>query len=1058
MQQFYNPKKQHLFSKGKNYLFIYFFLTFALTSPTLIFSQTIGEEPTLEESNSRYAKPTINLNNLRNQIAASATNTLDLPLPNSNVNFILTENNVLSKELQFAYPNLKTYDIKSADGKYTGKLTISDNQLYAIINTDEGTVIIRPFAEGEGIYESYFSDVESEIIEEQRDCGNTDATNKDFRNNNQQASGRGSGSGFSHGTTMRTYNVAVLTTDEFGAEHGANAMTVIANTIQAWNTIYNKDLAVNFVLNRVQINNSNTDGMNSANSRTTEAHNRIAAVFAAADYDIGHVFHYYADFTNPAASGGWGGGGLAGLGVVCNPNRKGAGWSGSFDNTSNGWFNLSAHEIGHMFGAEHTFNGTNDNCTNAIAATNAYEIASGNSIMSYNGICGNNDGFNLDGTANPDNFNYNITSGGVADHYFHTISLNQMITYIGGTGGTCGTTSGSNNVPVVNADPCSAGTVTIPKGTPFTLIGSATDGDGDALLYSWEQVDEDGAGSPTQGATLTRTGTNGQTAGNSTIAPLFRSFPPSATGNERTFPSTIDGSSTGTEFEVLPQVARTMNFSLTVKDGNGGVACTDRAITVTNTGPLVVGSPCTGGNLIPGSTIMLPITTNGSTCTTAKVYLSTDGGSTFPYDLGAINYSDGNQSVMLPAGVIATTEAKFKVICEDNPCAEFFQITASNCTITSSCVATASIVCPPTEVSAAAGSAATNLSLTQDYTNPFTTAVITESTVRQIVVNDMSNSGCFASSNSNGANLSFVVDVSGTYTISIDPNHSGFPFISLFSSTTTFDCTTFLGSTGNDTDDEVGGSVSTGTSSISATLSACDSYTILGWNFGASAISITSIAGAGNAYTMASAPPANYAYTYAAVSTVDNNVKAVSATSDFTSLTGGSYEIYGISYKASGGGTPADVDPTTFVGQTLTAIQNIDCALFSTNKKSLTLTGPVCATAGTGTSTSACVNSTATINLASLLTGASTEGTWSQIGSGGTFDAVAGTFVPNSAAAGTYTFRYTIAAAAPCPMDTEDVTVIVNALPSITTTAENPTTCGAIDGKIIIENGNGLCF
>jgi hypothetical protein len=77
-----------------------------------------------------------------------------------------------------------------------------------------------------------------------------------------------------------------------------------------------------------------------------------------------------------------------------------------------------------------------------------------------------------------------------------------------------------NIVPVVNA----GSNYTIPKSTPFVLTGSATDGNGDALTYSWEQMDVGPAGN-----------WNAPT-GN---APLFRSFPPVAIP-ERYFPKLSD--------------------------------------------------------------------------------------------------------------------------------------------------------------------------------------------------------------------------------------------------------------------------------------------------------------------------------------------------------------------------------------------------------------------------------------------------------------------------------------------------------------------------------------
>ncbi|MBK8348589.1 MAG: hypothetical protein IPL08_13620 [Saprospiraceae bacterium] len=92
--------------------------------------------------------------------------------------------------------------------------------------------------------------------------------------------------------------------------------------------------------------------------------------------------------------------------------------------------------------------------------------------------------------------NNNIQS--TPDNYFHSRSIENFLAYLGGTG--CATTLPSGNTPpTVMAKPC-GNTVSIPKLTPFSLSGSATDPDaGQTLTYTWEQIDEDGAGTPTQG-------------------------------------------------------------------------------------------------------------------------------------------------------------------------------------------------------------------------------------------------------------------------------------------------------------------------------------------------------------------------------------------------------------------------------------------------------------------------------------------------------------------------------------------------------------------------------
>jgi subtilisin-like proprotein convertase family protein len=103
-----------------------------------------------------------------------------------------------------------------------------------------------------------------------------------------------------------------------------------------------------------------------------------------------------------------------------------------------------------------------------------------------------------------------------------------------------------------------AKTYVIPISTPFELAATATDEDGDALTYCWEQYD---AGELTALGTYTST------------APLFRSYKPSATGDVRFFPiaSNITTGNLSSKTEVLPTGSRVMNFKLTVRDNHPGV-------------------------------------------------------------------------------------------------------------------------------------------------------------------------------------------------------------------------------------------------------------------------------------------------------------------------------------------------------------------------------------------------------------------------------------------------------------------------------------------------------
>ncbi|MFN8338882.1 MAG: hypothetical protein U0T36_07660 [Saprospiraceae bacterium] len=85
-------------------------------------------------------------------------------------------------------------------------------------------------------------------------------------------------------------------------------------------------------------------------------------------------------------------------------------------------------------------------------------------------------------------------------------------------------------------------------------------------------------------------------------------------------------------------------------------------------------------------------------------------------------------------------------------------------------------------------------------------------------------------------------------------------------------------------------------------------------------------------------------------------------------------------------------------------------------------------TAGTGSSTSVCDNSTTAINLFGLLTGKiQVVRGLGHSGTGGTFNATAGTFTP-AAGATTSTFNYMVGGSG-CPVDNELVSINITPKP-----------------------------
>jgi len=348
-----------------------------------------------------------------------------------------------------------------------------------------------------------------------------------------------------------------------------------------------------------------------------------------------------------------------------------------------------AHEIGHQFGGNHTFNGSTGSCSGGNRnGSTGYEPGSGSTIQAYAGICGAQ---NIQNSSDP---------------YFHLASLNEMKAHVtSGSGASCPSTSGTNNEPLANANAESVNGKSIPISTPFELTGSATDADGDNLIYSWEQWDLGGAG---------------DFDANTTDGPIFRSFSPDANPT-RIFPQLSDilGNTT-TYGEILPRVGRTLNFQFIARDDNpiGGFDSDLITLTVVaGTGPFMFTNLNSGGTFSGSETITWQVAGtdgNGVDCANVDIYLSTDGGQTFPTLLADDTPNDGTASITLPE--VDVTTARLKIKCADNV---FFDITNANFTITP----TGSTTCAISDITATSAACnAANDTYTASVTVTYTDA------------------------------------------------------------------------------------------------------------------------------------------------------------------------------------------------------------------------------------------------------------------------------------------------------------------------------------------------
>lgn len=576
-------------------------------------------------------------------VNAGSEPSLSLPLPTggfAKVQLIPAE--TLSPIIAAQFPEWHTWQVKGLDGQVvSGRAELTALGFTAMLVMQNGdTFFIDPTTAttkaAERSYRSLSKQTNSGLFKNHFQCATHEAGTEETHSEAKPVIAARAGE------DLKTYDIAIAATGEYTKYHGGSktaALSAITTTINRMNEIYQRDLSIKLRLVSgvtTIFSDAATDPYPSSGSTLLkENQTTLDNLIGSENYDVGHLFTT-------------GDGGVAVVEGACRNAYKAQGVSG-WDTPTGDIFAIDyvAHEVGHQFGATHTFNSDSGSCSgnNRIAKT-AYEPGSGSTIMSYAGICA------------PDNVQVH------SDAMFHSGSINQITTYTqNSTGATCADSSSLSNAnPVVNAGL----DYTIPARTPFILSGSATDANsGDTLTYSWEQID---LGSVSK--IDMDTGDN---------ALVRAQLPTSSTS--RTIPRLSDLLSGSHSYgETLSSQTRTLNFRLQARDGKGGVGADEMVVNVQNTGAAFEVTAPKSTSLTAGSSLNVTwnvANTNQAPISCSNVDIGLNVASTTANEnfqtLLSNTPNDGAATVTLPSTL--GTKNTIRVKCSNNI---FFALSAAN--------------------------------------------------------------------------------------------------------------------------------------------------------------------------------------------------------------------------------------------------------------------------------------------------------------------------------------------------------------------------------------------